>query len=60
MDKARDGNVTAMIYLTKSRHGWVEGDAPDTRPNVIINLPDALPIEEYMRRVQVIQHKETT
>ena len=60
MDKARDGNVTAMIYLTKSRHGWVEGDAPDTRPNVIINLPDALPIEEYMRRVQVIQLKEPT
>ncbi len=53
MDKARDGNVTAMIYLTKARHGWVEGDAPDTRPNVIINLPDALPIEEYMRRVQI-------
>ena len=53
MDQARDGNVTAAIYLTKARHGWVEGMAPDTRPNVIINLPDALPIEEYMRRVQL-------
>jgi hypothetical protein len=48
---ARKGNVVAQIYLTKARLGWREGDTPDARPNIIINLPDAATPEAYMRLV---------
>lgn len=48
---ARKGNVAAAIYLTKARLGWREGDAPDTRPNITINLPDSASPEQYMKRV---------
>lgn len=50
---ARKGNVVAAIYLTKARLGWVEGIAPETRPNVIINLPDAQTPEAYLRMIEV-------
>lgn len=60
MEKARAGNVTAAIYLTKARHGWTEGEAPDTRPNVVINLPGAMSPEQYMRAIRqgAIEHDE--
>jgi len=48
---ARRGNVVAAIFLTKARLGWREGDAPDTRPNIVINLPDATTPEQYMRLI---------
>lgn len=57
MDKAREGNVTAMIYLTKARHGWIEGQAPDNTPNITINLPPALSLDEYVRRTQITKEK---
>ncbi|MEX2125601.1 MAG: hypothetical protein WD795_17060 [Woeseia sp.] len=52
MEKARAGNVTAAIYLTKARHGWTEGEAPDLRPNVIINLPGALSPDQYLKTIR--------
>jgi len=52
---ARKGNVVAAIYLTKARLGWVEGDRPEARPNIIINLPDAATPEAYLRAVSVIE-----
>lgn len=60
MEKARAGNVTAAIYLTKARHGWTEGEAPDTRPNVVINLPGAMSPDQYMRAIRqgAIDHDE--
>jgi hypothetical protein len=48
---ARKGNVIAAIYLTKARLGWREGDTPDARPNIVINLPDAATPEAYMRLI---------
>jgi hypothetical protein len=52
---ARKGNIVAMIYLTKARLGWREGDVPDQRPNITINLPDAQTPEAYLRSIQVTQ-----
>jgi hypothetical protein len=48
---ARKGNVIAQIYLTKARLGWREGDKPDERPNIVINLPDSQTPEAYLRLV---------
>jgi hypothetical protein len=50
---ARKGNIVAAIYLTKSRLGWREGDAPDAKPNIIINLPDAQTPEAYLRMIEL-------
>lgn len=55
---ARKGNVVAAIYLTKARLGWVEGVAPETRPNIIINLPDAATPEAYLKAIKVIEPAE--
>lgn len=48
---ARKGNVVAAIFLAKARLGWREGDAPEARANIVINLPDAATPEAYMRMV---------
>lgn len=48
---ARKGNVIAAIFLAKARCGWREGDAPETRPNIVINLPDAASPEQYLKLV---------
>lgn len=45
----------AAIYLTKSRCGWIEGQAPETRPNVTIVLPDSQSPADYMARLSVQQ-----
>jgi len=50
---ARKGNIVAAIYLTKARLGWREGDAPDVKPNIIINLPDAQTPEAYLRMIEL-------
>ncbi|MCK1684664.1 hypothetical protein [Bradyrhizobium sp. 145] len=52
---ARRGNIVAAIYLTKARLGWVEGLAPETRPNIVINLPDAATPEAYLKAIRVIE-----
>jgi hypothetical protein len=55
---ARKGNIVAAIYLTKARLGWREGDAPDVKPNIIINLPDAQTPEAYLRMLDVTPAKD--
>ncbi len=52
---ARGGNIVAMIYLTKARLGWREGDAPEAKPNITINLPDSQTPEAYLRAIRVVQ-----
>jgi hypothetical protein len=53
LEQARNGHVVAMIYLTKSRCGWAEGQPPaDTRPNVTINLPGSFSPAEYLERLR--------
>lgn len=51
--QARNGNVVAAIYLTKARLGWREGDAPEARANITINLPDSQTPEAYLRAIRV-------
>lgn len=48
---ARKGNVVAAIFLAKARLGWRENEVQDVRPNIVINLPDALPTERYLQAV---------
>lgn len=64
LNAARKGNIVAMIYLTKARLGWREGDTSEARPNIIINLPDAQTPEAYMRMVSqqppLLEHKDNT
>ena len=55
LNAARNGNIVAMIYLTKARLGWREGDTPEARPNITINLPDSQTPEAYMRTIRVIE-----
>jgi hypothetical protein len=55
LGQARKGNVVAAIYLTKARLGWREGDAPDARPNITINLPDSQTPEAYLRAIRVTE-----
>ena len=57
MSHAREGNVTAAIYLTKARCGWREGDLPpgqqitnNTQVNILI--PPPMSDEEFQRLVQ--------
>lgn len=54
-DRSHKMQCVAAIYLTKSRCGWVEGQAPETRPNVTIVLPDSQSPDDYMRSITV-QH----
>lgn len=51
LQQARKGNVVAAIFLAKARCGWREGDAPEARANIVINLPDAATPEQYMRLI---------
>lgn len=53
MQHARDGNVVAAIYLTKARCGWREGDAPEQRANILIQLPDSQSPEAYLRMIDM-------
>lgn len=46
---ARKGNVVAAIFLAKARCGWREGDAPEARANIVIQLPDASSPEQYLK-----------
>lgn len=52
---ARKGNIVAAIYLSKARLGWREGDVPEARPNITINLPDAAAPEAYLRTIRVVE-----
>lgn len=54
---AREGNITAAIFLLKAAHGYREGDQSEQtgRVNVTIALPGAMTLEEF----QAIGNKET-
>ncbi len=56
MAKARKGDTVACLFLLKARHGYREGEAreSDSRPNVIINLPDSISPQEYLKNIKVI------
>jgi hypothetical protein len=43
------GHVVASIFYAKSNLGWTEQQPPDNRPNIIIQIPDALSPEQYLR-----------
>jgi hypothetical protein len=47
------GNTTAGIFLAKCVAGWRENDTRDLAPRIgiQINLPDALSMEEYVKRL---------
>jgi hypothetical protein len=53
---ARKGNITAAIYLTKARLGWIEGQAPDGAPKtavqVNIQIPRAMTDAEFARVIE--------
>ena len=49
LNLARKGNVIAAIFLAKARCGWREGDAPEARANIVIQLPDANSPEQYLK-----------
>lgn len=54
-EAAMKGNVVAAIFLLKSRHGYRDqGNATDERPNIVINLPDAVSPDSYLQRIGVI------
>ena len=53
---ARSGNITAAIYLTKARLGWIEGQTPDGAPKtavqVNIQIPRAMTDAEFARVIE--------
>lgn len=53
LSQARSGNVVAAIFLAKARCGWREGDPPESRPNVTINLPAAADPDTYRKMIDV-------
>ena len=54
-NKAKAGNVTACIFLLKSRHGYREGEPFETRNqiNVVFELPGALTQDRYLEELQI-------
>lgn len=46
---AKQGNIVAMMFLLKSRHGYREGDQGDTanRVSITFSLPGALKPEQF-------------
>jgi hypothetical protein len=49
LEQARKGSFVAACYLSKARCGWIEGaPPPDSRPNIIIQLPQSKTEAEYL------------
>ena len=49
VEAAKKGNIVAMMFLLKSRHGYREGDQGDTanRVSITVSLPGALRLEQF-------------
>ena len=49
-------NVTAAIFLLKSRHGYREGDQSDTanRVSITFQLPGAIPMDKYVESLRSV------
>jgi hypothetical protein len=57
--QAQNGNITAAIFLLKTRHGYREGDQSEIANRVTINfqLPGAMPLEKFKTiKGKVIEH----
>lgn len=58
MEKARNGETTAVLFALKSRHGYrdhgpVTGGGDEQKVNVTINLPGAQgSVEDYLKTVK--------
>jgi len=51
-ERAMKGDIVPALFLLKVVFGYRENDVPDElRPQVVINIPAALPREEYERKV---------
>jgi hypothetical protein len=50
-EMAARGNVVPILFLLKTRHGYVEGAAPAAQVGVQIVLPDSMTPEAYAARV---------
>lgn len=59
LQQSKRGNVAATIFTLKARHGYREADAGygEMKPQIIINLPGALPLAAYGG--EVIEHDAT-
>jgi hypothetical protein len=52
---SKRGNVAATIFMLKARHGYRENEViADNRPHVIINLPAAVPLDQYVKVVEQV------
>lgn len=58
MQAIDEGNITAMIFMMKTRHGYREGDQTSVanKVSVTFNLPGAMPLAQFKGRV--IEHGE--
>lgn len=54
MEQARGGNVTAAIFMLKTRHGYREGDQGDlaNRVSVTFNLPGPMKAEDFTNVIE--------
>jgi hypothetical protein len=57
---AANGAWIPSIFMLKSKFGYRENDAPDTRPNITIVLPDALSPEQYLKTISVQERPAIT
>ncbi len=57
-DSAKDGNVTAAIFLLKTRHGYREGDQGDlaNRVSIEFKLPGPMKLEDFGRVIEGEDH----
>ncbi|SDN90645.1 hypothetical protein SAMN05216196_102504 [Lutimaribacter pacificus] len=56
LQHAREGNVTAAIFLLKAKRGFRDStpvEPKDAQPNITINLPGAASPEDYRRMIDV-------
>lgn len=53
-ESAKEGNVTAAIFLLKTRHGYREGDQGDMANRVSINfqLPGPMKLEDFGKVIE--------
>jgi hypothetical protein len=59
---AMDGNVIALLFLLKTRFGYREGEpleAAQSRIKLTLELPAALPLEQYTKLVNPLPQIES-
>lgn len=61
LDKARKGDTIALLFALKSRHNYRDqgpATVQDNRTNIVINLPDSMTPESYLRMIDVTPAKK--